>query len=331
VLRPSYGHVFLHLTFVLVIFYGILTFSSWGVFYPQITDTFMIGFYIATYMAIRSLPNDSELQECHLEVGRNTTRKQGIPLQKKDLITSIVLVACSGAIGAASTGDLSADSTPAAALFRVVFFTGLALVVTAFVFLFREKQRAGKDFSWEQYHLSKARLIRGFALGVLAFANIAGLWQFIALNVKIPFPIAPHSATYIFGLFGFVLFGLGIEIWIENILRSRFPMDGLSMKDRRRPRLQLLGIGCVIVFIVSLIMFLPLSITLTPLGSLFASALPEVGALLGLITLLIPLLFVAGFLIFRVLNIFSAEREVTFNATFYPMLLFWILAFFLHV
>ncbi len=330
--RPTYFNVFVHLSFVLIIFYGVLTLGSIGLFYPQVVDTFIIGFYISTYLAIRALPNDSELHECHLEIGRNNLRKQGIPLQKKDLIVSIVLVAGSGAIGAATTGDISADVIPAASLMRVVFFTGLALVVTAFAFLFREKKRAGKNFTWEQYHLSKARLIRGFTLGVLAFVNIAGLWQFIALNVKIPFPIAPHTWDYVFGLIAFVLFGLGTEIWIENILRSRFPMDGLTVKDRLRPRIKLLALGCLFVFIVSLIAFLPLLMaTLVPLGGVIDGAFPGVGGLIGMMPLLVPVLAAIGFLIFRGLTIFTAEREVTFNATFYPLLLFWVFAFFLHI
>ncbi len=330
--RPTYFNVFIHLSFVLIIFYGVLSLGSIGLFYPQVVDTFLIGFYISTYLVIRALPNDSELKECHLEVGRNNVRKQGIPLTKKDLIISIVLVAASGAIGAAVTGDIRADVVPASSVLRVIFFTGLALVVTAFAFLLREKKRVGKEFSWEQYHLSKARLIRGFTLGVLAFSNIAGIWQFIALNVKIPFPIAPHTWDYIFGLFGFVLFGLGFELWIENILRSRFPMDGLSLKDRLRPRLKLLAIGCLMIFIVAIIAFLPLLlVTLVPLAGVVTGAFPAIGGLVSAVPLLVPLIAVVGFLLFRGLNLFTAEREVTFVATFYPLLLFWILAFFLHI
>ncbi len=330
--RPTYFNVFVHLSFVLIVFYGILSLGTIGLVYPQVVDTFIIVFYISTYLAIRALPNDNELLECHIEVGRNNLTKQAIPLTKKDLITSIVLVAVSGAIGAAVSGDIQADIVPAAAALRVVFFTGLSLVVTAIAFLIREKKRAGKDFTWEQYHLSKARLIRGFTLGILIFVNIAGLWQFIALNIKIPFPIAPHSWDYIFGLFGFVLFGLGTEIWIENILRSRFKMDGLTLKDRLRPRIKLLALGSVMIFVVSIIAFLPLLLaTVVPLSGIPVVALSGIGGIVSAVPILVPFAAVVALLIFRGLNLFVADREVTFTATFYPLLVFWFLAFFLHI
>ena len=330
--HPTYPSVFLHLSFVLVIFYGMFTLGSTGFVSPQFTGTFLIGFYVATYLAIRNLPNDSELQECHLEVGRNDTRKQGIPLQKKNLGIIFALVAGSGAIGAILTGDIRANPNPGTVLFRVLFFTGLALVVTAFGFLFREKKQNGKAFTWEQYHLSRPRLVRGFALGIILFTNIAALWQFMALFLKLPFPIAPHTPDYLFGLLGFVLFALGIEVWVECILRSRFPMDGLSRKERIHPRSQHLGLGCIVIFLVSLIAFLPISVTiLNPLGSHLATLYPALGPLFALGILLVPLLIVGAFLIIRGANVFSAERDATFTATFYPLLIFWFLAFFLHV
>jgi pimeloyl-ACP methyl ester carboxylesterase len=331
--QPTYIRVFFYLGVMVTIFYVCFTAGALGIFTNQVTGTFLVVFYVASFLAIRGLPNDSELKECNFELDRNDTPKEALPLSRKMLGTIFVVVALAGLFGAIFTGNPVADVSPGDALCRVLFYAGVALVGSSLAFMAWERKKLGRHTSWEIYHLSRPRVVRGFALGLIVFLNIAMIWQVTAEWIKLPFPMAPHSPEYIFDLVGVILFSLGLELWIEGILRSRFPTDGMKLNNRIRPRLKLIALGCVIVFVVSFLAFLPITLTtLVPLEGIFAGALPAgSGGLVVLLPVILPLASVFIFLVARAGNLAASDREVTFTATFYPMLLFWILAFFFHI
>ena len=178
--------------------------------------------------------------------------------------------------------------------------------------------------NWEQMNLSKYSLVKTFAFGSILFLAFFFQWNIWTFYMKFPMMIVPHSLYFMFMAVSVLLFFGGGLIFI-NVFKEKFLMEYIQTEFPDNPRKgifrMLLIEGLAVVFglflftIVGIIAFYPI---------LSSSLFGFLGwALVGV--------FIALYLVISVLEFLYPDKSQFAVSLFFPLFVFTIAAYFLHI
>jgi hypothetical protein len=306
-----------------------------GFFSELIVGSLGIAFYFVLYLMLYFLSDQAEVDLWKRLKGEpnpyemlNEEAKSGTKIFDINALITLVLVLIPVGIGTVVGFFIAPVSKgfqmPLEPIIIPMLIMGIIFMVGGvMLILFLEKsENEGirfKQLDWKRYTLDNYSLLKNIVFGSSLFLNFIIQWNLWAFFMKFPMTMGPHSGYYIIMIIAAGLFFGGVQLLVK-IFKEKGLKDNLEFsKDElgKRILIELLGVllGMGILTVVSGVVFW----TVVP-----ASLFP------GLIWGAVAIVLVFYLLTF-IIKMICMERGVFGYTIFLPILLFNILAFFLHV
>jgi pimeloyl-ACP methyl ester carboxylesterase len=331
--RGSYGKTLLYLTLAFLITYTFIIGTSLGFFSDLIVGTFCAGFYLVLFLSMYFVPDQAEVDRWdNLKEERSpyivkTPQKDVKVFDINSFIVLFIVIAIliGGAyIGVASTNIPAVFKKPLELAFTPLIIIGATFLITGilFIYILEKKENEGikfKQIQWSRYTLDKYQIVKSFTYGSVLFLSFFFSWNIWAFFMKFPMMMGPHSVFYIYMVLALILFFGGFQVIIK-ILKEKFIKDNMEIPEKITAKK--LSIEILTVIIGSVLCFIVIYIAFNPL---FTSSL------FGDLTVYIALLIALIYLLTNVIKIFCVDRGIFGITIFFPLFIFGILGFLLHI
>jgi len=331
--RGSFVKTILFLTLAYITNYTFILTASLGLLSDLMVGTFCAIFYLVLFLMMYYLPDKAEI-ELWKKRKKEKTKYEFEPFKKElkilDINSFIILfIIIAIIIGIGFLGTLSTNippffNKPLERVFYPLVIIGIAFLgagILLIIFLEKKENEGIKytQIQWSQYSLDKYQIIKGFSFGSALFLHLFFSWTIWAYFMKFPMPIGPHSPFYMIMMFALILFFGGFQVMMK-ILKEKFLKDSMTLPEKlsfKGVAIELLTVifGTVLCFIVIYITFFPL----------FSSSL------FGNLTVYLALLLAFIYLLTNVIKIFCVDRGIFGITVFFPLFIFGILGFLLHI
>jgi len=330
--RGSFNKTVIFLIFMYLIAYTALIGIGLGFFHDIIAGFLGATFYFTLFMALYYVPDQAEV-----DLWERLKEKRNLIGPKKDtkeikifdinslmvlfIILAIVIV---GTIIGYLVSTLSTTvSYPLEPIFTSMLIIGSIFLITGISFLYITEKKENEGFrftelNWSKYGLSKYQIIKGITFGSVLFLNFFVQYTLYAFYMKFPIMMGPHSIYYLYICLAVLLFFGGIQI-LSKILKEKLFRDNINIRDNKLRKIFIeLFNGFLILIILGVVTY-------------FAFYPVLKTSLFGNLTWYAVGLFVLIYLITNIIKLFCVDKGVFGISIFFPLYIFAILAFFLHI
>lgn len=306
---------------------------SLGFFSELIAGMLGITFYFAMYLAFYFLPDKAEVELWEELKGtpnpyKTENTEEDVKIFDVNALIIMIIILIPVIISTIIGAILSPRSTdlgmPIEQIITPMLYMG-AILVSGGIFLIYYLERSENEgitfqqIDWRRFTLDKYGILKNFTFGSFLFLNFIFQWNIWAFFMKFPMTMGPHSWYYGYLVVATALFFGGmqliIKIFKEKILKDNIQVNREDKLKDILIELFATAFGIVIYVFVVGVAFLPVLTT---------SLLPN-------LTWALITIFIVIFLVTSVMKIFCTERGVFGYSIFLPILIFSILAYFLHV
>ncbi|MGV9204176.1 MAG: alpha/beta hydrolase family protein [Promethearchaeia archaeon] len=352
--RGSYYKTVLFVLLLYILAYLAIILGSLGFFSPLIMGTLCAAFYLVMFLAMYYVPDQAEVdlwrtkEQARPLIGAFSSEEFAETSKIFDVNALFLFAGLGMGVILISLGGLVVSLVPNVffmplePIFRVMLITGASFLIIGMVTVgllsiwkykghYRKMRNDGKSLfqslhlvEWSRVNLSKYSIVKSITFGSVFYLGFFFQWNIWTFYMKFPMMMAPHSAYFIFMGLSVLLFFGGVELFVlifkEKVLkdhiRTRFPASprkGLY----RLILIEILGVmfGLVIYALVGVVAFAPILRF----------------ALFGTLNWVLVGFFALIYLLTTILRIFYPDKTQFTVSIFVPLLLFTIVAYFLHI
>ncbi|MBD3353742.1 MAG: hypothetical protein GF364_19820 [Candidatus Lokiarchaeota archaeon] len=285
-------------------------------------------FYISFYFTMIYTHDDAEIKR-NLDIPFNEELKKEVKIDVRNknkiielFILSVVIVCISSIFFGLIVPHDSIFHKPLDSLSMVFLGVGAVLVVSGLVFIdhFKKKLKmTDNEFTWRDLDLDRYSIMRSLTYGTAIGLNFILMYNIIVFVLRFPFILGARNVYFIFVMAAFILFSVGVRIWVEIILKisinSIFPKQ--TLRSKTLSWLITTLIGMVLCFLSGF--FIGLGVL--GFGTFIQLPLPLIlGLILGGI-----------YIISKCLELISANTGVLSATIYLPIILVTFIGFFFRI
>jgi len=303
-------------------------------FFHDLVVGFLCGtFYFSMFMCLYYLPDQAEID---LWTRLKDSNYNNLSINRKkeakvfDINSWIILgVVIAIAILGAYVGSLVSiippffqepiESILTPMLIMGVIFVALGIL---YIFFIEKKENDVISFNqipWTRYSLNRYGIMKSVVYGSALFLNFFVQYNLFAFFMKFPMIMGPHSPFYMIMIMAVIMFFGGVQILIK-ILKEKFLLDNIEIPEKAIGKKILVEIITGVIGIVIYVGVIYIA---------FAPLLAD--TLFGNLAIYLALLFGGIYLITSIIKLLCADKGVFGVSVFFPLLIFAILGFLLHI